>query len=140
MKKLESLREYLLSSPLSIEPDDLLTFAEQGQVISYRGEQNNHFELSYLANIIITDFAGRAEEVAYLTLEWMKLNQPTYDQEALEFEVDILSQSAVDLSLRLKLSEVVKVDIKADGIHLKSCVGPDLTEILIPNQEQAANE
>ncbi|WP_241086856.1 phage tail protein [Candidatus Vondammii sp. HM_W22] len=85
MKKLESLREHLLSSPIGLQEDDLLTFSEQGKVISFQGENNQHFELRYSANIIITDYSGDADQVAYLLLQWLKQNQPYYKEDAIEF-------------------------------------------------------
>ena len=45
MKTLESLREHLLSSPLQLQADDLLTFAEQGKVIIFQGEDHQHKEV-----------------------------------------------------------------------------------------------
>ena len=135
MKKLESLREHLLSSPLQLQADDLLTFAEQGKVISFQGEDNQHFELRYSANIIITDYSGDADQIACLVLQWLKQHQPHHKEDAIEFEADILSQSAVDLSLKIDLSEIIKVRVEEEGIYLKSCAEPNLAEILLPKQE-----
>ena len=135
MKKLESLREHLLSSPLQIQADDLLTFAEQGKVISFQGEDNQHFELSYWANIIITDYSGNADQIAYLVLQWLKQHQPHHKEDAIEFEADILSQSAVDLSLKIELSETIKVRVEEEGVYLKSCAEPDIAETLLPKQQ-----
>lgn len=91
MKKLASLRNHLLSSSLKIQADDLLTFTEQGSVISYQSEANQHFELRYSANIIITDYSGDAAEIMYMVLQWLKQNQPYHKEDAIQFEVDILS-------------------------------------------------
>ena len=134
MKKLDSLRGYLLSSPLQLQADDLLTFVERGKVISYRGEDNQHFELRYSANIIITDYGGDADQIAYLVLQWLARHQPNHKEDAIEFEADILSQSAVDLSLKIELSELIKVRVENEGVYLKSCAEPDLAEILLPKQ------
>ena len=137
MKKLGSLRSYLLQSALALQPDDLLTFAEEGKVISYSGETNQHFQIEYIANIIITGYSGDVDEIAYLLLQWLKQNQPNHKEDAIEFDADILDQSAVDLSLKIELSEIIKVRTNEQGAYLKSCAEPNLAEILIPNQELA---
>ncbi len=69
-----------------------------------------------------------------MVLQWLKQNQPYHKEDAIQFEVDILSQSAVDLSLKIDLSEIIKVDIKDEGVYLKTCAEPDLAGILIPNK------
>ena len=132
MKKLESLRLHLLNSPLHLKEDSLLTYAEKGKVISYQGQDNSHFELRYSAIIIITDYAGSAEQVAYFALQWLKEHQPNAQEDSLEFEADILSHQAVDLSLKLDLSEVIQVEVKEDGVHFHSMPEPRLYEFLNP--------
>jgi len=57
MNKLESMRAHLLAIPgeLKIDPDDLMTFADQGTVYSASSGTNRHFEMRYKANIIIQE-------------------------------------------------------------------------------------
>ena len=132
MKKLASLREHLLSSPLQLQADDLLTFVEQGKIIAYQGADNQHFELRYTAHIIITDYSGDADRIAYLILQWLQRHQPHCKEDAIAFEADILSQSAVDLALKIALSEIIKVRVEEEGVYLQSCAVPNLAEILLP--------
>ena len=65
-------------------------------------------------------------------MQWLKQHQPHYKEDAIEFEADILSQSAVDLSLKIKLSEIIKVRVEEEGVYLKSCAEPNLAEVLLP--------
>lgn len=137
MKKLASLREHLLSAPLNIDAENLLTFAQEGQVISYQGSANQHFELQYQAVIIITAYGGDAAQIAHLILTWLDQHQPRHLEEnsAIKFDADIINHESVDLSLAVKLSEVVKVEQKQDGTYLTTCDEPQLATILAPANE-----
>ena len=135
MKKLASLREYLLSSPLSLQADDLLTTVKQGKVISFQGEDNPHFELRYTANLAITSYHGTTDEVSYWVLQWLGQHQPQHQQEAIAFEATILSPSAIDLSLSIALSEIIKVRTEKEGVSLHSCTEPNLAEALLPQKQ-----
>jgi hypothetical protein len=138
MKKLEQLRQYLLDAPLGLHVENLLTFATGGQVVAFAGSSNDNFELKYQANIIITDYAGAADQIAYLVLAWRKQNQPAYAGNAFDFEADIIDHEKVDLSIKLDLSEVIKVRKEAEGIYLSSNAEPLLDETLLPAGEWEA--
>lgn len=136
MKLLESLRTHLLAAPLlinrdgrdsapqKIQPDDLLTFAETGQIDFHHGG-NDSFQLQYTATIIITDFAGDPNAVHYFMLQWIKQNYPVNNGKQYAFNADILSHDAVDLSIEIELSESINVTTSCDGITLTSCEQPD---------------
>lgn len=123
MNKLESLRAHLLAIPgeLKIDPDDLLTFADQGTVYSAAQGTNPHFELRYKANIIVQNFSGRADRLMFWLLQWLAVNQPDHAPDAVEFQADLLNHKSADLSISVDLTETVRVEQTADGIKLHHC-------------------
>jgi len=133
MNKLASLRAHLLSIPgeLKIEPDDLLTFADSGQIISSASGTNEHYEFNYKGNIIISNYSGAADQLAYWVLQWMKINQPDHLDDPIQFEADILNDDSVDLSLTINLNETVKVETTVDGIVLHHVNEPSIEPVLL---------
>jgi hypothetical protein len=149
MNKLASLRAHLLSIPgeITIEPDDLLTFADSGQIISSASGTNEHYEFKYKGNIIISNYSGQADKLAYWLLQWMKANQPDHLDDPIQFEADILNDDSVDLSLTIELNETVKIEQTADGILLHHVDEPSIEPIpldaatwtLAANGDEVAN-
>jgi hypothetical protein len=137
MNKLAALRAHLLAIPgeIKIEPDDLLTFADSGQVIANASGTHEHYELRYKGNIIITNYSGRADMLAYWLLQWLKVNQPEHPDEALQFDADILNDDSVDLSLTIDLNETIKVEQTVDGIVLHHVDEPSIEPVLLPATE-----
>jgi|JI8StandDraft_1071087.scaffolds.fasta_scaffold44858_4 hypothetical protein len=116
MKKLKNLREYLLANipTLNQDPERLLIFADKGKVVS--NSLSLSFEYDYTVNLIVTDFAGDTDTVMVAVLAWYKQHQQDKAFPCnIEFEADILNHQAVDLSLKLPLSERVIVTKDAEG-------------------------
>jgi len=116
MNKLQQLREHLLANvpELNKSPECLLTFADKGKVVS--NSLSLCFEYDYTANIIVTDFTGDADKVMVVVLAWYQQHQQDKCFPAnIEFEADILNNKAVDLSLKISLTECVVVAKNANG-------------------------
>lgn len=100
------------------DPDKLLVFVDAGRVIATNAPSLS-FEYRYTLNTIITDFAGDAVFVALIA--WVKRNQSDLFANAdervntISFEVDHLTQTTCDLSIKLNLSESVVVGTDAAG-------------------------
>jgi len=137
MHKLTLLRAHILSIPgeIKIEPDDLLTFADNGQILADASGTNDHYEFRYKGNIIITNYSGRADQLSYWLLQWLKTNQPEHSQETIQFEADILNDDSVDLSLTIDLNETVKVESTAEGIVLHHADEPSIEPVLLDATE-----
>ncbi|TWQ96510.1 phage tail protein, partial [Xanthomonas vasicola] len=78
------------------------------------------FEYQYTLNLILTDYAGHPNSVMLPLLEWVQANQSellsnTARRGDITFEADILANDAVDLSIKLPLTERVVVTAKAGG-------------------------
>ena len=97
MKKLLALRTHLLSRRFGLKKDQLICFAENGRVVSVRGERNRNFRLTYEANIIAQD----------------------YERGSLRFEAELLDTEKTDLGFQVELSEDIAVTVEDEGIRLE---------------------
>ncbi|OHV11204.1 phage tail protein [Kushneria phosphatilytica] len=109
MKKLTALRQYLIDAVphLQRDPDSLLTFVEDGTIEFARGPNLSH-GYTFTAQLVLTDFADEVDTIMIPLLDWLSVYQPDLDpQQAVSFEAEILNNSAVDLALRVQLTERV---------------------------------
>ncbi|MDT0501912.1 MULTISPECIES: phage tail protein [unclassified Halomonas] len=122
MKKLHLLRKHLIAAvpALARDPDRLLTFVEEGSIEFHRGPNLSH-EYAFAAQLVLTDFAEDLDTVMLPLLQWLAKYQPDVDPgEALTFEAEILSNDAVDLALRLRLSERVIARVDCDSGRIEA--------------------
>jgi hypothetical protein len=116
MNKPESLRAHLLATipELQHSPDRLLIFIDNGKV-RCTAAASLSFEYSYELQIILTDFAGHPDSVMLPVLGWVSVHQSELlenlnkSADGIQFEVDVLDNSKVDMSLTLPLTERVIV-------------------------------
>ncbi|MCM2973503.1 phage tail protein [Larsenimonas suaedae] len=109
MKKLTALRQYLIDAVphLQRDPDGLLTFVEDGTIEFSAGPTLSH-GYTFTAQLVLTDFADDVDTVMVPLLDWLAVYQPDLaPAEAVRFEAEVLSNSAVDLALRVQLTERV---------------------------------
>lgn len=127
MKKLRTLRDYLLACPLNIQADKLVTWAQKGTVTSHAGmaHQNRNFGVRYDAHIILTDFAGDDTALLYLLTAWLHQHQPNAKPDAITFQVDVIDHDLVDISISLPLDEAVLFEQLPEGIRLTPAQDPD---------------
>lgn len=121
MKKLNALRQHLIDAVPSLarDPSNLLTFVEDGSIEFARGPNLSH-GYTYTAQLVLTDYAADIDAVMIPLLDWLSIYQPDLDpNQAVSFEAEILSNSAVDLALRVQLTErvVAKRDCDTGQIH-----------------------
>lgn len=102
------------------DPDKLLVFVDAGTVHATNAPSLS-FEYRYTLNAIVTDFAGDADAVFVALIAWVHRNQSDLlanadtRENGIAFEVDHLTQTTCDLSIKLKLTESVVVNTNADG-------------------------
>ncbi|WP_353981697.1 phage tail protein [Salinicola endophyticus] len=109
MRKLNALRQHLIDAvpALQHDPGRLLTFVEDGSIEFARGGNLSH-GYSYTAQLVLTDYADAIDAIMIPLLDWLAAYQPDLPHEqAVSFEAEILSNSAVDVALRVQLSERV---------------------------------
>lgn len=137
MNKLISLRDHLLSiqDEIRLEPEDLLTFGDKGKLTSDAYGTNQHFELSYQANIIIKNFSGNSLQLLFWILSWFHQKQPDHKPDDAAFDVDLLNDKSVDISFVLPLTETIKVEDTEAGLVLLSVNEPDVAPVLLSSPE-----
>ncbi|CAD7378219.1 phage tail protein [Xanthomonas arboricola] len=121
MIKPASLRAHLVAAlpDLARDADRLLVFIDAGSLVS-TFQPGLSFEYQYTLNLILTDYAGHPDRVMLPLLEWVQANQSellsnTARRGEIAFEADILANDAVDLSIKLPLTERVVVTAKDGG-------------------------
>ncbi|AXF23498.1 phage tail protein [Burkholderia pyrrocinia] len=122
MKKLDSLRAAITGAVayLPENPDRLLVFVDEG-VIESNASRAQSYVIRYVARIVLLDFAGSTFALMGDITEWAKRNQPDIvqnpdtRQNGITFEADVLNNGAVDLSIRVPLTENVVVKVAGDG-------------------------
>jgi hypothetical protein len=74
-----------------------------------------------VVNALVLDFAGDSDLVMIAIVEWARANQPDLvtnvdaRSNGVTFEVDILNNSTVDLSIKMQLTESVAVSTDESG-------------------------
>lgn len=115
MKKPELLRQHLIAAmpTLAADPERLLVFVDDGGLVA-SFTAGLSFQYRYTLELILRDFAGAPEAVMVPLLQWLTRHQPELlanpeNREKLTFVVDVLSDSLVDLAIKLPLTERVRV-------------------------------
>ncbi|MFK4442051.1 hypothetical protein ABH944_002496 [Caballeronia udeis] len=124
MNKAASFRKAMASAVPSLndDPDKLLVFIDQGRIVATAAPSLS-FEYRFVLNAILLDFAGDADTIFVALMAWVQRNQSdllaNVDERAngITFEVDHLTQSTFDLSIKLSLTEGVIVDTDQAGAH-----------------------
>jgi hypothetical protein len=122
MNKANSLRAALTAAvpSLATDPDKLLVFIDAGNIIA-TGAASGSFDYAYTLNVMLLDFAGDADIVFAALVAWISRNESdllTNDdmrKNGIAFEADQLTQTTVDLSIKIKLTESVVVGVDEQG-------------------------
>lgn len=123
MKKLQQLREFLIHSvyELKNDPDRLLLKAESGVPVCSMGD-NLSTEYRYTARIMILDFASDIDAIMIPILIWISEHQnellvnPEIAKSAINFEIDVIDNSKVDIAITIPLTERHIASIDENGI------------------------
>tara|TARA_R110000751_G_scaffold15083_10_gene48787 strand:- start:2369 stop:2794 length:426 start_codon:yes stop_codon:yes gene_type:complete len=129
MNKLKQARTYLLGCGLGIEARHLLTFAEKGQISSWRSDRNGNFTIAYTAHFILTDYCKAPQDVFFKLAQWLKENCPNAPEDALKFHVDILDHDKADISIALEMTDILNLVQGPNGNFLQYGPEADATEI-----------
>ncbi len=122
VNKLASLRQAITAAApdLAAKPECFQVFADSG-FLAATGAKSLSFELRYIGHILVMDYAGDADSVFIAIVEWARRYQPdlvtNWDQRetGITFEIDVLNNVTVDLSIKVKLTENVVVRVDEDG-------------------------
>jgi hypothetical protein len=122
MYKPNSLRAHLMGAieELKRNPDKLLIFADEGNVVS-RHCRTLSFEYAYKLSVIITDYAGAADAIIVPLLAWVAVHQVDlmeHDEKrknGIRLQIDFNNISTIDLEVSLDLTEKVIVTEQEPG-------------------------
>lgn len=139
MIKPASLRAALVAAipSLRINPDALTVFIDRGSIAA-TGSHTLSFEYRYVCNALLLDFAGEADDVFIALVAWVRENQPdlvtNLDERAngITYEIDILSNATVDISIKLALTESVVVSVDTEGKRTVTHVNDAAEEWVAP--------
>ncbi|RKU01826.1 phage tail protein [Burkholderia sp. Nafp2/4-1b] len=122
MNKPNHLRAALVAAlpALAAAPDQLAVFINDGEIVA-TGTCTPSFEYRYECELLIRDFIGSADDVMIAVIEWARAHQPDLvtnanaRRDGMTFVADILSNQAVDLAIKLRLTESVVVGADEQG-------------------------
>jgi hypothetical protein len=135
MNKAASFRQAIASAVPSLkdDPDKLLVFIDQGRIVATAAPSLS-FEYRFVLNAILLDFAGDADTVFVALMTWVHRHQSDLvsndDERAngITFEVDHLTQTTFDLSIKLNLTESVVVGTDPAGMQTITHVDEPVNE------------
>ncbi|HEL3831916.1 TPA: phage tail protein [Stenotrophomonas maltophilia] len=115
MKKPQLLRQHLVAAmpSLAADPERLLVFVDDGGLVA-SFTAGLSFQYTYTLELVLRDFTGAPEAVMVPLLQWLTRHQPELlanpaNRDKLTFVVDVLSDTLVDLAIKLPLTERVRV-------------------------------
>ena len=123
MFKPAALRAFLTAAnpELARDPDRLVVFIDEGS-LQATFAPGLSFEYAYTLNLIFTDYAGHPDAVMVPLLIWIRQHQSELLENAdnrgkIQFEADLLANDAVDMSIKIPLTERVGVHPRDGGGH-----------------------
>jgi hypothetical protein len=132
VKKLEDLKRHLLASvkQLKANPERLEIFIDKGDVRARPGSLS--FEYRYTATVWVEEFAGSPDDLVVPTLAWIAVNQPELfaagERKPLALEAELLDGDTYTLTLTVALTELVRVERRANGLKVTHLPEPDLSD------------
>lgn len=122
MEKIKSLRAAIEAAIPDIRrnPERLVVFAEQGR-IACTSRTSLSFEYRYQVELLFTNLSTHMDCAIVAVMAWVQNHEPLIfdrwrqDSESITFEAELLSETEVDLAIRMPLTERVKVTHQPDG-------------------------
>lgn len=114
MLKPNSLRAHLTAAVpgLARDPDNLVMLVDNGCIIA-TGTAALSWQYRYTLSVLVLDWAGHADALIAPLLAWARRHQPdlfdnpTKREQAISFQVEMLSTSTADIHLSIDLTEDV---------------------------------
>lgn len=135
MNKPKRLREHLERAIpwLKQNPDKMLVLIPSGNLFT-TGTGGLSFENKYTLELILMEYPHSADTVFVPLLAWLRTDQPDLLQNpklmegALTFEAEFIAHDKVDISVKLKLDERVKVTESASGVTVEHLPEPQSSD------------
>lgn len=126
MLKPDLLRKHISQAVpwLRDNPDNLAVYVQKGRMVS-TGQRSASFEYEYTIEVLAMDYPEPLDTLSLPILAWARLYQPELlfnpdrARDGITFEADILSNSTMDVLIKIQASEavVVKVEEGKPTIH-----------------------
>jgi hypothetical protein len=135
MLKPKQLREVLTKCVplLQRNPDSLNMFIDNGRMVSTLASSLS-FEYQYQLNLVVTDYDGDLDLLVVPVLAWLRENQPDImateekRRSGFTFNADVISDTLIDISMNLQLTERVIVKDEGGAMHVNHIGEPPLPE------------
>lgn len=137
MNKPKSLREALTSALPEIRqnPDRLQIFVESGQLAATQS-QNFSFVYHYTLSVVIIDYSRHVDTIFIPLMVWLREHQPDLltgePDGGIAFDAEIVSNTATDLEIKLKLTETVVVTAENEKLVSRHLAEPLLMDVTGP--------
>lgn len=123
MAKLDHLRAFLVSGlpELARNPESLLIYMTEGRLVARYAPANLGFEYRAQLAVDVLGFPGEPAQFFLPFLLWVRRHEPSALQnhdtgeQQLRFEIDVLDNGAVDISIQMPMTEAVDVLPRVDG-------------------------
>jgi P2 phage tail completion protein R (GpR) len=115
MSKLQLLREAVQAAAPGIEADQLFTMLRDGRVT----DTGTGIRYEATAEVTVIDLKTDPHPVTRALTLWLRTHEPSA-RDALQFEVDPIDNSTIDIRYTLPFSEVVVFD----GDQHQACAAP----------------
>lgn len=120
MSKLQELREAIQAAEPAVEADQLFTFLRDGKVV----DTGAGLRYEATATVVVTEWSREVHPITWALVQWLRTREGAA-RDALQFEVDIIDNSTVDVKFELPFTEVVVFD----GSEHQACAA------LVPDPE-----
>lgn len=142
MLKPNEIREIITRSNdyLRMNPDRLQVFIDAGN-IACRGAASLSYEYQYTLTVIVQDFPEHADLIVLPLLVYLRTNQPELfenpgkSNDVIKFDIEFLTQSTIDLMIKIDLTERVIVATDSETGRLKATHIPEPEHPEFPNRD-----
>ncbi|CAL4868202.1 hypothetical protein MMA231_02477 [Asticcacaulis sp. MM231] len=123
MEKPKSLRALLCKCipDLVDNPSKIEMYAHAGKIRAWLSKEHMSYEYHYDLEITVLNFSAPPDTVFMPIVAWLASHEvaalQNHDRNAFDFEVDILDEHTVDISITLKLTEAIDVIPRKGGGH-----------------------
>lgn len=144
MYKLQSLVEHLRKSSLNLPSENILSFIKNGKLVhNYDpnlGSGNRNFKMTYQGNLIITNCTVPISQLFTVITQWMYENNPWFDEDAMDYQADILNNNSYDFQLKIDLDEVIKTTPTQSGTYVNHDDQVDMDDLLFNSIKTESSE
>lgn len=125
---IRSVREHLLQSSLSLDPNRLQVTLNSGRVSSSSSLENAHFTLHYEISVVIQETQQDIAAICFILLQWLDSYQPSRGDEGFSFSTQNLDNGETQTVCLLKVQNVIMVDSDVSETTLSSVLFPRFDE------------